>query len=362
MRFFIPTKIYAERGAVINHSAELAALGKRAFIVTGKSSSRKNGSLSDVTDALFSQGREYLIFDNVEENPSVETVMTASMQAAEFGADFVIGIGGGSPMDAAKAIAVMAANMDKGESYLFENDPDAKVLPVAEVPTTCGTGSEATAVAVLTQHKKRTKGSMAHRVFPVLSLCDPGYLASAPKSVITATAIDAFGHLTESLINTASTDYSRIFAEQGLKLWAQSKAVLMGEREPEEGDYLKLLNASTVAGMAIAHTGTGIPHGLSYTLTYEAGIPHGIAVGYFLEGYIALAEEKDRRAVLDLSGFGLPEEFGAFFRQVCSVGGADRELLSLAAENLMHNPAKLRSCPYTVDEKIIEEICRRAEL
>ena len=107
MKLYMPTKVYSEKNCVENHSRELAALGTKAMVVTGKHSSRINGSLEDVTGALERERVPYVVFDDIEENPSVETVMRARALGIKEGADFVIGVGGGSPMDASKAIALM---------------------------------------------------------------------------------------------------------------------------------------------------------------------------------------------------------------------------------------------------------------
>ena len=121
MNIYTPTLIYSEKNCVRNHSKELAATGKKAMIITGKKSSRVNGSLDDVISALKEEGRQYIIFDDVEENPSVETVMRARDIGISEGVDYVIGIGGGSPLDACKAIALMIANPQCREDVLFEN-------------------------------------------------------------------------------------------------------------------------------------------------------------------------------------------------------------------------------------------------
>ena len=105
MDFYMPTKVCQEKNAVKNHGAEIASFGKKALIVTGKSSSKKNHSLQDVIDVLNENATEYVVFDEVPQNPSVELIMKASEFGRNEGADFVIGIGGGSPMDSAKAIA-----------------------------------------------------------------------------------------------------------------------------------------------------------------------------------------------------------------------------------------------------------------
>ena len=119
MYFSMPTKIYSERNCVVKYGREWTSVGSRALIVTGKSSA-KNGALADVTAALEEAGKTYCIFDETEENPSIETVMKVRDLGAQEKVDFVIGIGGGSPMDAAKAIALMIVHSDKDADFLYQ--------------------------------------------------------------------------------------------------------------------------------------------------------------------------------------------------------------------------------------------------
>ena len=126
MKLYMPTKVYNEKGCVRQHSQELAELGTKALLVTGKHSSRVNGSLQDVEDALNREQVPYVVFDGIEENPSVETVMRATALGLSEKVDFVIGIGGGSPMDASKAIALMIANPEKKADFLYETDAAVK--------------------------------------------------------------------------------------------------------------------------------------------------------------------------------------------------------------------------------------------
>lgn len=131
------------------------------MIITGKHSSRSNGSLR-CDRSPEKENISYIIFDDIEENPSVETVMKARELGIREQVDFVIGIGGGSPLDASKAIALMIANPDVTEEVLYQSNP-LPYLPVVCIPTTCGTGSEVTPYAILTLHKQRTKRVSAIR-------------------------------------------------------------------------------------------------------------------------------------------------------------------------------------------------------
>ena len=134
MKFLMPTLVYSEENCVLSHSAELASLGSRALIVTGKSSARRCGAFADVTAALDKHGVSWVEFAEVEENPSVETIMRARQVGCKVKADFVIGIGGGSPMDAAKAIALMIRHHDRDWEYLYDKTAETSTLPIAEIP------------------------------------------------------------------------------------------------------------------------------------------------------------------------------------------------------------------------------------
>lgn len=347
MQLYMPTNVYSQPNCVAAHGKELAALGKKAMLVTGRSSAKKTGALQDVTAALEENGVDYVIFDRVEENPSIETVMQARELAVAEKVDFCIGIGGGSPMDAAKAIALMAANPDKTEDVLYKAEP-LRYLPVACIPTTCGTGSEATPYAILTRHALRTKKSISYRIYPELALLDAKYLLTMPRTALVNTCVDALAHLIESYLNTNANELNRIYSRQGLVVWAQFKDRLMQDVLLPE-DYWDMLHASMIAGMAITHTGTSLPHGLSYAVTYEQGIPHGRAVGMFLGGYVEqYADQKDAVAAVNLLGFANTTDFRRYVTGLLGTVEIPGRLLQSSAAMLMEDPGKLKNYPYPI--------------
>ena len=249
MRFFDPTNTYAEKNCVKNHKKELLALGSRAFVITGHSSSKKNGSLDDVIAVLEEASVPYQIFNEIEENPSVETVVRAAEIGKEFKADFVIGIGGGSPLDASKAISLLIANPEEtGDCFYVAKD--LKTLPIAAVPTTCGTGSEVTPVSVLTRHDTQTKKSISYKIFPDIALIDGKYLLSASKNLLINTCVDALAHAAESRVSIQTNIYNQMFANYALKLWGDIVPFLRSDEELSEELAEKLMLTSTIAGMA----------------------------------------------------------------------------------------------------------------
>ena len=371
MRFYVPTDIYVEKDCVKNHAKELLAVGKRALIVTGHSSAKVNGSLNDVTEVLNAGGVAYKIFDEVEENPSTDTVGKGAQIAREFGAEFIIGIGGGSAIDAAKAMAILLVNpsVNADELHKAPSHP-LNHAPVVAVPTTCGTGSEATPVSIITNHKINLKKSIPHRIFPVLALVDGKYLASAKKQLIVNTAVDALAHMVESILNIHSNMLNRMCPEYGLKLWGECKEALIASvaannasenaarnaaqdaaQNASENDapidaslYEKLMYTSTIAGMSIAMTSTAVPHGMSYDLTLSKGTPHGPAVGYFLGAYVEICQKKvpnDVEKVLSLLGLKNVEEFAEMLRKLIGTCTVTRELRDKFAAAMKVNRSKL---------------------
>lgn len=395
MRFYVPTDIYVEKDCVKNHAKDLLAVGKRALIVTGHSSAKANGSLNDVTNVLNDGGVAYQIFDKVEENPSTDTVGKGAQIARDFGADFIIGIGGGSAIDAAKAMALLIVNPGLNADDLHKTPSNPlDHAPVVAVPTTCGTGSEATPVAIITNHKINLKKSIPHRIFPVLALVDGKYLASAKKQLIVNTAVDALAHMVESILNVHSNILNRMCPEYGLKLWGECKEALLGNGEcskncaatdgdnaaPARGNaaaqkapqdaarnaapidaslYEKLMLTSTIAGMSIAMTSTAVPHGMSYDLTLHADVPHGPAVGYFLAAYVEICHKKvpnDVEKVLSLLGIENVDKFAEMLRKLIGTCTVTRELRDQFAAAMKTNHSKLDLVPGGITPEEVEYI------
>lgn len=366
MQFFAPTHVYLEKNCVDNHKQELLSYGKRAFIITGKHSSAVNGSLADVLAVLGEASVPYLIYNDIEENPSVETVVKAAAEGKEFQADFVIGIGGGSPLDAAKAIALLIANPQEDAGCLYE-PKDLKALPVIAIPTTCGTGSEVTPNAVLTRHAFKTKKSISYNIYPELALVDGKYLASAKGRLLIHTAVDALAHCVESRLHAKANVYNHMFSEYGLSLWGQLAPVLEQiaagpDAVPSslsDEDLESFMLASTVAGMAIAQTTTSLPHAISYEITYNHGVPHGKACGIFLAAYMdeyARNNPEDVNQVLSLLGFDSTESFGEYLRRLLGSVAITEEESNLYADNIMANASKLSTYPFPIDREAILRI------
>ena len=283
MELYIPTRLIMGAGCILENAHLFASFGKKAFIVTGKNSAEKSGALKDVVAALKQCDIRFEIFNEVENNPSLETCYRGGKQAKEYGAEFVVAIGGGSPMDAAKAIAAYANNkIEPKEIYdKLENPP----LDIISVPLTAGTGSEVTPYSVLTVHEIENKLTFSHPGnFSKIAFLDPNYLKTMSRATLLDTVADALSHAVESILCKRNTLASSVHAESALRLLSKCIPQIVNEKP----DYEKLLLASSLAGMAIAHTGTVIVHSMGYLLTYYKGVPHGRANALLLPGFVKL--------------------------------------------------------------------------
>lgn len=292
----MPTKIISGKDCVKSNSS-LFALGSKAIIVCGKSGAKKSGALDDVCDVLRSVGADYTVFDKISENPPLLTCFEGGKLAADEKCDFVIGIGGGSALDAAKAIASFANNQGIAPEEIFNVASLKKGLPIIAIPTTAGTGSEANPYSVLSLPDGERKQTFNTRCsYPVYSFLDPTYTMSLPESFTVSTALDAFHHALESFLSPKSTDFSEMMA-----LYAAKKIWDVLTEYPESYSYEqreKLLYASCAAGIAISVTGTGFPHPLGYSLTMLDGISHGRACAVFASAYVdynSKTEEGERK-------------------------------------------------------------------
>lgn len=367
--YLMPTKIIAGENAVTKNTDELI-LGTRAMIVTGKSSGAKSGALADVTAALESKNIPYLIYDKIGNNPTIEETVAGGKAAADFGADFLIGIGGGSPLDAAKAIAVYAVNEPKvGSDFemydIFDGKYKNKPLPMAAIPTTAGTGSETTPYSILTLHKEKNKRSFSScDVFYKVAFLDGRYTVNLPLQIARNTAVDAISHLIEGFTDKKSSPASDYIALEGLRIIGRHLDKLknggLGVDECTE-----LLWAATLGGIVISQTGTTIVHSMGYPLTYYKDIPHGMANGLLLGEYAercaCVLPDKIKMCLAAL-GFADIDGFKAFLKTVlpCDVTFSADELTEWTATTIQSKNVKV--CPFDVTREMEIEIFEKCLL
>ena len=332
---FMPVKLMTGPGCVRSGAKELAKLGKVCLIVTGKNSARASGALEDVTDTLEGNGQSWLLFDEIGQNPKLADCMAAAEKAIAAGADFILGIGGGSALDAAKCIAVLAANPGMTQAQLYAFDWPNTPLKIAAVGTTAGTGSEVTKVSVITTPDGRKKSFHHEAIFPALALGDPNYTRTLSPMVTCATAVDVLAHCAESFFSRSANHISRCYAVEGIRLLLPVFR-RMAETGCEDLDYdarESLYCASIYGGLAINVTGTCFPHTMGYLLTESFGIPHGTACAVFQKDFY----EYNKAVVPELAAEYLDR-----------IGCGEEEYFRLLE---IITP----SCSITMDERLIAE-------
>jgi alcohol dehydrogenase class IV len=311
-KFYIGTKVFFGRNCVKDNKMELKDFGKRAMIVTGRSSGKISGALDDVINVLKDIKIDFMVYDKVENNPSIEMVKDAGAAARQFKADFIVGIGGGSPLDAAKAVAVLAVN-DIEPLDLYKNVFENKPLPIIAIPTTAGTGSEITPYSILTRKDIRIKQSFRNDdLFPKIAFVDARYIESMPYDVMVNTAVDTLSHAVEGYLSKRSTTISDLLALESIRLFGECITSLT-DNIVDFDTREKLMYMALLGGMVISHTGTTFVHSIGYTFTYFKDIPHGKANGLLMQEYLrfnysVLKDKIDRILYLlklkDLDEFG----------------------------------------------------------
>lgn len=316
MFFYMPTKVFDGDNCIIENASAFAATGKKALIVTGKNSAKICGALNDVIEALRIADIEYTIFDKIMSNPTIEIVYEGAEVANKENVDFVIGIGGGSPMDAAKAIALLCENERiDAESFLNKEYVD-KALPLILIPTTCGTGSEVTPYAVITNDFKQTKTSVSgNSTFARYAFVSNKYLKAMRRETLINTALDALSHNIEGYVSIRANYISDMLAIDAIKLFTECLPFLNSD-EISDTIYDKLMKASVLGGIVISHTGTCTVHSLGYSYTYFKNIDHGKANAILMPEFLRLVEKtlpEKANHILTSVGCNTVDEFKKLF-------------------------------------------------
>jgi len=319
--YYLPAKVYFERGGLEKYLPQLGNYGSKVLIVTGKKFVFKTGLLEKVKKILDDNKILYSVFPEVEPEPPVENVEEGANFCRKEKCDVILAVGGGSAMDVGKAIAVLAANSGSLREYFGKTEYENEPLPVIVVPTTCGTGSEVTRYAVIVDKKEQTKKVLnSEEIIPKLAILDSEILKSLPSKLISATGMDAFSHSVESFLSKKATYLTKIFSIESIKLlW---EFLLKANDNPDNLDFKeKIFLGSLLGGVAINYTGTIMVHGMGYSLTIKYGVHHGTAnallMPYVLE-YLRQNEYEDEIKELEkiygssenllnlIRGIGLP--------------------------------------------------------
>ena len=314
--FSVPQNIIVGRGSLakLPEVAEKSG-GKKAFIISGPHLN-KMGIVQSCVDALKAKGIESSVFTETEGNPSVETVDKASAAYKESGADFIVALGGGSPMDVAKAVGVVARYGGSITEYEGADKVPGDIIPLIAVPTTAGTGSEVTAFSVITDHSRNYKLTVfSYKLIPSYAILDAELLTTAPASVAAACGIDAMVHALEAYISTAASPFSDAMAEKALELIGANircYAANRGDIEAAEN----MLVGSLFAGIAFSWARLGDVHAMIHPVSAYFNVPHGVANAILLPTIVEYNMLADKGKYLNIYNYiaelpAAPEEFTA---------------------------------------------------
>lgn len=292
----LPINVISGKDSVIKNSAQIKKLGKSCLIVTGGKSAKLSGALDDMQKALENEGIGYAVYDRIGPNPRLDHCFEASQLAREINADFIVGIGGGSPLDAAKAVAVYVSNPQIAMEEIYTAAERNRALPLVLIGTTSGTGSEVGRVSVLTHPVTGRKKSISpFDCYPTLTLADPKYTCSMPYDITVSTALDALAHVLEGYMSVKCGDLPTLFGEKAINLIWQGLSFLHKNKEekllPDYELREALYYGSLYAGITLAYCGTAFPHPMGYILTENYGVPHGKACTAFMGTFTDRAAE-----------------------------------------------------------------------
>ena len=272
-QWHMPTRVVQRPGSLDTLHEWCESLGTRPLLVTGRTSARQSGALG----RALAQLPGAVVFDAVEENPSTKTCEAGAAACLEQGCDVAVGIGGGSAMDVAKAIAVLARNPGPCEQYFGVDEFPNDNLPVVAVPTTAGTGSEVTPYAVITNRADDSKRTITGRtLFPRVALLDAELSVTMPKRVTANTGLDALSQAMEGVVSVKSTPAGDALAFEACRVIREWLPRAVAKPEDLEARN-QMLFAAMLSGCVIAQSGTTLVHGMGYPLTLECGLPHGLA-------------------------------------------------------------------------------------
>ena len=275
--FTIPQNIVVGAGS-LKRLPELAKNLKKskAYIISGPHL-EKIGMVDKCREALKAAGIESDAFTQTEGNPSTDTVAKAAEGFKSSKADFIVAFGGGSPLDVAKAVAVIASYGGNITDYEGGGKVPGPVVPMIAIPTTAGTGSEVTAFSVITDHSRNYKLTVvSNYLLPAYAILDPELITTVPKNTAAACGIDAMVHALEAFISKAASPFSDLFAKEALRLIGTSIRDYVLDRS-NLAACEAMLTGSLFAGIAFSHARLGDVHAMSHPVSAYFDVAHGVA-------------------------------------------------------------------------------------
>ncbi len=320
----LPVRVISGENCVTENASVFASFGKKCLIVTGGKSALLSGALNDCENALRSVGVDFKVYSQIGPNPRLDACFEASVAARENNCDFIVGIGGGSALDAAKAVAVYAANESFEPDDIYSSAQRKRALPILLIGTTSGTGSEISRVSVLTHPETGRKKSISPEdCYAAVSFADSRYTHSMPYSVTVSTALDAMAHAIEGYMSDKCGSIPTLFGDMAVSLiWKGLESLARTKALPDDLGRKELYYGSLYAGVVLAYCGTAFPHPMGYILTENYDVPHGMACAAFMDTFIERSEKyKRERFEQMLKAMGTDKDsFVRVIRELTDVG------------------------------------------
>ncbi len=279
-KFAIPEVIFGNGSIKFLASCALRLGAKRVFLVSDKGL-ESCGWVKQVIDLLKDAKLECIYFNDLTANPRDTQVHRGAELYLEHNADVIIGLGGGSPIDAAKGIATIVSNGGKVSDYEGANRISHPLPPMIFIPTTAGSGSDVSQYAIISDKEREVKMAIISRsLVPNISIIDPDLLVTKSRKLILASGVDALAHAIESYISRLASPFTEPQALNAIKLIAENLEAAANRKDPEALTQLAI--ASTAAGMSFSNAGLGVGHALAHALGGRYDVMHGMALPILL--------------------------------------------------------------------------------
>ena len=279
--FECPTRVHYGAGAIAGLPAHLADLGLERVVLVSDAGLRAAGTVDRVREIAVAAGVEVQLYTDTAENPTTVNLEEIAALYRAQGCDGIIGLGGGSSLDAAKAASALIENGGSVWDYRGRDLVPRHGPPVICIPTTCGTGAEVTFVVVITDPGEHFKVVCVSRnLAATVAIVDPELVLTAPRTIIAATGADALAHATESYLNLGSDPLLDSINIRAIRMIGQNLRSAVHERDPEAVAQVSL--ASCMTGLAFNMNANAVVHAASTPVTARHGVPHGVANAIFL--------------------------------------------------------------------------------
>ena len=282
--FKMPARVKFGEGISKQIGQVLRDMGyKKVFIATDKGIVAA-GIIAQIEEGLKAGNFEYQVYDELIPDPTIEVVDEAAEVLRKSGADVVLAVGGGSPIDTAKAMCMLQTHEGSIREYLFGGTKSVTnpIMPLICIPTTAGTGSEMTAASVITNNQNKTKVSVTHEnLIPKYALIDPMLQLGCPPFITATTGMDSLTHAIESYISNRANPISEAMSLQAIRMIGKNIRTAVGAGSAMEARS-NMAVASTIAGVAFMNGGLGVVHGIGQTIGAIAHVPHGVAMTLLL--------------------------------------------------------------------------------